>query len=179
VGFTVPAMESSSIYRVPFMAAYNDEFQPKLLAAPTMDRRDGSRSSMSSANSRFSVGSHPSQIVSSPGSSVMGGNEYDYLKHEQITPTPLGLSPYESHETESLSPAATNQLQENQELDLDLPLFDIERDGDPNIQWFMYYDFIVTKAEACWKLQPHYLVTERYPKTIKSEPTRLQTSDPK
>lgn len=42
-------------------------------------------------------------------------------------------------------------------------LFNIERDGNPSIEWFMYYDFIVTKAEAYYQLQPGYLPTVNYP----------------
>jgi hypothetical protein len=50
-----------------------------------------------------------------------------------------------------------------------LPLFNIERDGDPRIEWTMYYDFMVTKAEAYYQLQPSYLPTKKYPSRIKSE----------
>jgi hypothetical protein len=43
------------------------------------------------------------------------------------------------------------------------PLFNIERDGDPRIEWFMYYDFTVTKTEAYYQLKPGYLATDKYP----------------
>ena len=45
-------------------------------------------------------------------------------------------------------------------------LFDIERDGDPRVEWIMYYDFIVTKSEAYYQLQPGYLPTEKYPSCV-------------
>ncbi len=51
----------------------------------------------------------------------------------------------------------------------ELPLFNIERDGDPNIHWSMYYDFSVNKAEAYYQLQPGYKSTKNYPPRIKSE----------
>jgi len=44
-----------------------------------------------------------------------------------------------------------------------LPLFDIEREGDPLISWWMYYDFHVEKEGAYHVLKPGYLVTEKYP----------------
>jgi hypothetical protein len=50
-----------------------------------------------------------------------------------------------------------------------LPLFNIEKDGDPMIEWFMYYDFAVTKDEAYYQLQPGYLPTEKFPSRVKSE----------
>lgn len=43
------------------------------------------------------------------------------------------------------------------------PLFDIERDGDPNISWWMYYDFHVDKDGAYHILQPGYLPSEKFP----------------
>jgi hypothetical protein len=50
-----------------------------------------------------------------------------------------------------------------------LPVFNIEKDGDPNIHWKMYYNFVVTKQEAYYQLQQGYVVTDKYPLTIKSE----------
>jgi hypothetical protein len=67
----------------------------------------------------------------------------------------------------SLSPPEQSggSLEPNSEL----PLFDIEKDGDPRIEWWLYYDFFVTKSEAYFQLHPGYLVTEKYPFRIKSE----------
>lgn len=53
------------------------------------------------------------------------------------------------------------------------PLFNIEKDGDPRIMWYMYYDFVVTKTEAYYQLQPRYLATERYPARVRSEKVKL------
>jgi hypothetical protein len=53
----------------------------------------------------------------------------------------------------SIDPIDTSQL----------PPFDIEKHGDPMISWCLYYDFVVTKAEAYYKLQPGYLATENFP----------------
>jgi hypothetical protein len=44
-----------------------------------------------------------------------------------------------------------------------LPLFDIEKDGDPRIAWEMYYDFKVDGSDAYYELQPAYLATPRFP----------------
>jgi peptide-N4-(N-acetyl-beta-glucosaminyl)asparagine amidase len=44
-----------------------------------------------------------------------------------------------------------------------LPLFNIEKDGDPRIHWELYYDFIVTKTEIFFQLQPGYLPTNKFP----------------
>jgi hypothetical protein len=48
----------------------------------------------------------------------------------------------------------------------ELPLFNIEKDGDPGIAWYMYYDFIVTKTKSYYQLQKGYLVTEKYPAQV-------------
>ena len=50
------------------------------------------------------------------------------------------------------------------------PLFDIERDGDPNISWWMYYDFHVDKDGAYHILQPGYLPSEKFPEKRFSDP---------
>ncbi len=52
---------------------------------------------------------------------------------------------------------------------IDVPLFNIERNGDPKIDRIMYYDFMVTKTDAYYQLQPGYLPTGKYPSYIKSE----------
>lgn len=57
-------------------------------------------------------------------------------------------------------------------------LFDIEKDGDPRISWYMYYDFVVTKNDAFFQLQPGYLPTESYPRRQKSEPVTMFSSPP-
>jgi hypothetical protein len=57
----------------------------------------------------------------------------------------------------------------SRESSTELPLFNIERDGHPDIQWYMYYDFKVTKCEAYYQLQPCYLPTDKYPSRVKSE----------
>lgn len=50
------------------------------------------------------------------------------------------------------------------------PLFNIERDGDPNISWWMYYDFHVDKDGAYHILQPGYLPSEKFPQKRFSDP---------
>jgi hypothetical protein len=53
----------------------------------------------------------------------------------------------------SIDPLDTSQL----------PPFDIEKHGDPRISWFLYYDFVVTKSEAYYELQPGYLASKNFP----------------
>jgi hypothetical protein len=50
-----------------------------------------------------------------------------------------------------------------------LPTFSIEKDGDSRISWVMYYDFVVTKTEAFYELQPGYLPTASYPSRRNAE----------
>jgi len=57
----------------------------------------------------------------------------------------------------------------SQESSAGLPLFNIERDDDPSIQRFMYYDFVVAKAEAYFQLKPGYYPTDKYPLRINSD----------
>jgi len=66
--------------------------------------------------------------------------------------------------------------QETRKASVEVTLFDIEKDGDPRISWYMYYDFIVTKNEAYYQLQPGYLPTEIYPRRQKSEPVTMSAS---
>jgi hypothetical protein len=60
-------------------------------------------------------------------------------------------------------------LEAHQHQDAEPPPFNIERDGDPRISWIMYYDFVVTKTEAFYNLQPGYVATANYPSRVKSE----------
>jgi hypothetical protein len=61
---------------------------------------------------------------------------------------------------------------------VEVTLFDIDKDGDPRISWYMYYDFMVTKTEAYYQLQPGYLPTDRYPPRRKPEPVIVSSSPP-
>jgi hypothetical protein len=76
--------------------------------------------------------------------------------------------------------AAMSRLppQEPRKASVEVTLFDIEKDGDPRITWYMYYDFVVTKNEAYHQLQPGYLPTEKYPRRKKSEPVMMSSSPP-
>jgi hypothetical protein len=74
--------------------------------------------------------------------------------------------------------AAMSRLptQEARKASIEITLFDIEKDGDPRISWFMYYDFVVTKNDAFFQLQPGYLPTETYPRSKKSELVKMSSS---
>jgi hypothetical protein len=128
-------------------ADYN---QPQFLAAAYMDRSKLSGSSMDS-DSRRSTGSYPDKnCAESPFTPC------DSPQSEG------GLTPqYSSLSLETVAPS--------RELGATVTLFNIEKDGDPRINWVMYYDFIVTKNEAYHELQPGYLPTEKYPSRIPSK----------
>jgi hypothetical protein len=120
---------------------------------------DRSKLSGSSVESRLSADSYQDQnYAASPLSS------YSSLLSEGGL-TRRG-SQYETPQTSYLSPETAVPSRES---GAGLPLFNIERDGDPNIKWWMYYDFIVSKAEAYYQLQPDYLPTEKYPLRVRSE----------
>jgi hypothetical protein len=136
-----------------------DENQNQYLAPP-MDRSLGSGSSM---ESRRSMGSYqdpdyaasPSSLYSSPpsdGGLMRRGSNYE------------PQNSYLSLETEAIS----------REPRAELPLFNIEKDGDPDIQWYMYYDFKVTKTEAYYQLQKDYIPTDKYPARVKSEKVPME-----
>jgi hypothetical protein len=74
-------------------------------------------------------------------------------------PLPESLLPNVDHHVKSLPEIALLFRQPSPEI----PLFNIEEDGDPRISPIMYYDFVVTKKEAFYKLQPGYLPTEKFP----------------
>ena len=117
----------------------------QFLAAPPMDRN---KLSGSSTDSRRSTGSYQDQSyaespLTSCGSPQSEGDltpQYDYLSPDTAAP--------------SREPSER------------VFLFDIERYGDPRIEWIMYYDFIVTKSEAYYQLQPGYLPTKKYPSRV-------------
>ena len=123
-----------------------EEQDEDLSLAPPMDRN---RLSGSSTGSRRSIGSSQNQnyaespLSSNPPSDGGLTPQYSYLSLETADPS--------------------------RESSTELPLFNIERDGDPNIMWWMYYDFKVTKTEAYYQLQPGYLPTEKYPSRVTSE----------
>ena len=132
-----------------------DETQIRYLAPP-MDRSPGSGSSMESCRS---VGSYQDpDYAASPFSPCDSPPSEDGL-------TRRGTQ-YESPQYSYLSLETAEPSRESRTA---LPLFNIERDGDPNIMWWMYYDFKVTKTEAYYQLQPGYLPTEKYPSRVPSE----------
>lgn len=157
---------------VPSLLSYREELQPTYLDAPAMDRRRGSRSSISSG---YSNGSNPGQgYNSSPGSSYCPsyGSPSDGFTTPKLSSSYYITSP----SYVSSTPSEANS-QGNSQVDETLPPFDPAKEGDPRISWQMYYDFMVTKTEAYWKLKPGYVVSERYPDHIKSDPINVKFSD--
>jgi hypothetical protein len=145
------------------------EYQADL--APSMDRNPSSHSSMGSANSGYSnhLGQEQNFTASiSSGSSYAGSprspsSEYaSPRKSSYTTRTPAYLSP--AQQKPEVEASSSRERRANE-----LPLFNIETDGDPDIKWYMYYDFKVTKKDAYFELQPGYLVTANYPSRIPSE----------
>jgi hypothetical protein len=115
----------------------------------SLEKQDRNRLSGSSRGSRCSVGS--SQDQNYPESSLSSN-----------APSEGGLTPQISY----FSPKTAEP---SGEPSTGLPQFNIEKDGDPRIPWRMYYDFIVTKAEAYFQLQPDYIPTDKYPPCVPSE----------
>ena len=70
-----------------------------------------------------------------------------------------------------LPPASPGATKDDRSLkgSFDLPPFNIEEQGDPRIFWIMYYEFVVTKTEAFYKLLPGYIPTEKYPARVEIE----------
>lgn len=138
-----------------YVMSPEEQTQDQFLA-PDMDR---SRFSGPSTESHHSLGSYSVQShVESPPSS-----SWSILSGEGLT---RRGSQYESPQNSNLSPETAAPSRESS---TGLPLFNIERDGDPRIEWVRYYDFVVTKAEAFYQLQPGYLATDKYPSRVPSE----------
>jgi hypothetical protein len=85
------------------------------------------------------------------------------LSRESSTGTSTRRSPqYETSQNGFLSPDAAMLSRESSTGTS--ALYDIERHGDPRIEWPMYYDFIVTETDAYFRLQPDYKPTVNYPR---------------
>jgi hypothetical protein len=137
-------------------------YEPNQYLAPPMDRARGSRSSMGSSRSAGSNGDQNYNVLS-PISSYVGSPASDegFTRRESV---------YELSQNSLLSP---KQAAPSREPSAELPPFDIEKEGDPRIAWFMYYDFIVTKTEAYFRLQPSYIASESYPERRDPEKVML------
>jgi len=139
--------------------------QDPFLAAPYMDRSTLSGSSMGSR----STGSYLEQnYVTSPFSSSYGTPRSE----EGLT---RRSSQYESSQNGFRSPDTAVPSRESSAGFSNL--FNIEKDGDPRIKWDMYYNFVVTKTEAYYQLQPGYLPTVNYPEIRKSEKLIVYVDD--
>jgi hypothetical protein len=115
------------------------------------------RSASSYEDQKFTVPTSISSYASSEASdegSTRRESVYDYSQ----TSSTLDLMA-EYPDPEALPP----------DLSSELLLFNIEKDGDPQIHWKMYYEFVVTKTEAYYQLLEGYLVTDNYPLRINSE----------
>lgn len=146
---------------------------------PLMDRNYSSHSSAGSINDGFSAVLYP-EYGASPlvphyavGQQSTSNAQWVPLPPAYHLPVPdpfsqAGSTPL-SFPTNALTcPSANQDLEmddcpQDKEDRITLPLFDIEAHGDPDIKWFMYYDFNVNKMEAFWELQQGYKITEKYP----------------
>lgn len=139
-----------------FVMSPEEELDQTQFLAPNMDR---SKLSSSSMDSGISGGSFldPNYAASPLSSLGSPPSEGDFTRRRSYN---------EQTQNSFLSPERVTLSRQSSEA---LPIFNIERDGNPDIQWFMYYDFIVTKAEAYYQLQPSYLPTAKYPTRINSE----------
>jgi hypothetical protein len=128
-----------------YVMSPEEQHQDQFLAPP-MDRN---RLSGSSRGSRRSMGSSQDQ-------------NYPESPLSSNAPSEGGLTPQYSY----FSPETAEPSRESS---TGLPPFNIEKDGDPRISWRMYYDFVVTKTEAYFQLQPDYIPTDKYPSRVPSE----------
>ena len=131
--------------------------------APQMDR---SKLSDSSIESEFSLGSSIDQsYTESPLSSLYSPwQEGDFMHQTSFIEPPQNSFSSPETPTSYREPSTGSTWDRN----IELPLFNIEKDGDPNIHWIMYYSFFVTKTEAYYQLQPGYLPTDKYPPRVDS-----------
>ncbi|KFY47913.1 hypothetical protein V495_01736 [Pseudogymnoascus sp. VKM F-4514 (FW-929)] len=146
---------------VPDTDIYGSEESEQLQFAPYMERDDSGSSYTSyssnnttrtfgSLDSNSSFSSYGSFIPQATSSSPSSG----YTIHQDYSP--VGSVSGSASLYNYQLPAYYNQT-------MSKPLFDIERDGDPNISWWMYYDFHVGKEGAYHILQPGYLPSEKFP----------------
>ena len=106
---------------------------------------------LQSLDSNSSISSYGSSTCPVTPNTTSGG----YTFYQDCSPMVLGTASTNlySHQFPHFESQAMSKI----------PLFDIEKDGDPNIAWWMYYDFHVDKDGAYHTLQPGYLATEEYP----------------
>ncbi len=127
------------------------------LLAPSMDRTRGSGSSMGSGSGYSGTTFQDPYYAPSPITDYANSPGSDYGNFDMSNNQSQDLS-YLSQEPNDFRPSVPCQSSE------ELPPFNIEKDGDPNIHWKMYYDFKVTKVDSYFELQPGYVVTRRFPK---------------
>lgn len=140
---------------------YEDQQSGQLQYAPYMKRDDSGSSfnsyssnnttgTFASLDSNSSFSSYGSFTSQTPPHTISGG----YTLHQGYSP----ISPMTGSANLYNCPLPSFEDQV-----MSKPLFDIERDGDPNISWWMYYDFHVDKNGAYHILQPGYLPSEKFP----------------
>ncbi|KFY77232.1 hypothetical protein V499_03326 [Pseudogymnoascus sp. VKM F-103] len=140
---------------------YEGQQSGQLHFAPYMERDDSGSSfnsyssnnttdTFESLDSNSSFSSYGSFTSQTPPHTTSGG----YSLHQGYSPV---------HSVTGSANLYNFPLPSFQDQVMSKPLFDIERDGDPNISWWMYYDFHVDKEGAYHTLQPGYLESEKFP----------------
>jgi hypothetical protein len=140
---------------------YEGQQSDQLHFAPYMERDDSGSSfnsyssnnttdTFESLDSNSSFSSYGSFTSQTPPHTASGG----YSLHQGFSPV---------HSVTGSANLYNFPLPSFQDQVMSKPLFDIERDGDPNISWWMYYDFHVDKEGAYHTLQPGYLESEKFP----------------
>jgi hypothetical protein len=148
---------------------YEGQQSNQLHFAPYMERDDSGSSfnsyssnnttdTFESLDSNSSFSSYGSITSQAPLHTTSGG----YNLHQGYSP--VGSVTRSAHLYNYQLPSFEDQV-------MSKPLFDIERDGDPNISWWMYYDFHVNKDGAYHTLQDGYLPSENFPEKRFSDKT--------
>lgn len=150
---------------------YEEQQYPQYNTTSTPMSRQESGSSFETYSSRTTTSTSTHQTYpdsNNPFSPYPNGyspatpnTAFDYTTHVDYSPTRPTFPSMNLY-------GGQNPLREGQDTSK-LPLFNIEKDGDPQIVWWMYYTFQVDKDGAYHVLQPGYLATEKYPAKRASE----------
>jgi hypothetical protein len=141
---------------------YGGQHSQYIQTAPLMKRDDSgssfrsyssydTTSTFQSVDSTGSFSSYGTGSSPAPQNTTYGG----YTLHQDCSPVVFDTTSTNRYSYQIAPP-------ERQPMSK-APLFNIERDGDLNIAWWMYYDFHVDKNGAYHTLQPGYLATEKFP----------------
>jgi hypothetical protein len=109
-----------------------------------------------------------SKILREQSLEVFSDNEQGNFKGTRVTSRFSSTHPRTNIEQPQSSFISPTTASLSQDSGAEPPLFNIERDGDPNIKWVTYYDFMVSNTDAYYQLQQGYLPSDKYPLLVKA-----------